>query len=141
MLLSFFKGTELIVFFFRSRVYFGDYIRDRCRDETSNSYYSIPQMQNLTHQQSVATSTNDIEGNVSNNNGVNNLIITPPPPSQQPSNASLTLTSNQQQTNPSLIYRVVPTSYGNNSNTSTLSSILPRNDNVEGNGNLNSNGM
>lgn len=98
-------------------------------------------MQNLTHQQSVATSTNDIEGNVSNNNGVNNLIITPPPPSQQPSNASLTLTSNQQQTNPSLIYRVVPTSYGNNSNTSTLSSILPRNDNVEGNGNLNSNGM
>lgn len=126
-------------FCFRSRVYFGDYIRDRCRDDTSNSYYSIPQIQNITHQQSVATSTNDIEGNVSNNNG-GNLIITPPPPShptQQPSNA--TLTSSQQQTiTPSVLYRVVPTSYGNNSNTTTSNS-MPRNDNAEGS--LNTNGL
>lgn len=115
-------------------MYFGDYIRDRCRDESTNSYYSIPQMQNITHQQSVATSTNDIEGNVSNNNGGNNLTITSPPPShqttQQDANPSQTIT-------PSVLYRVVPTSYGNNSNTSTLSSIMPRNDNE---GNLNSNG-
>ena len=125
------------IFFFRSRVYFGDYIRDRCRDDASNSYYSIPQIQNITHQQSVATSTNDIEGNVSNNNGGNGNLITPP--TQQPSNA--TLTSSQQQTiTPSVLYRVVPANYGNNSNTSTTNS-MPRNDNDNTEGSLNSNGM
>jgi hypothetical protein len=82
---------------YRSRVYLGDYIR--CREDVSNSYYSIPQVQNSSHH-SVATSTNEIEQ--TNGANSNNIIITPTSTlqqihqSSQPSNAPSN--SNQQQT-------------------------------------------
>lgn len=135
-------------------------MRDRCREDINNPYYSIPQsqqaQQSSSHhhhhqQQSVATSTSDVEqlnGNNTNNNN-NSLVISPPSSlqlhqsSQQSlasSNAS-SVTSNQQQQQqqtitPSVLYtvqRVVPTSqlpsnYGSNSNASSLSSIIARNE-------------
>lgn len=160
----FVNTTITIPFFFissifRSRVYFGDYVRDRCREDINNSYYSIPQsqqaQQSSSHhhhhqQQSVATSTSDVEqlnGNNTNNNNNNSLVISPPSSLQlhQSSQQSLassntsSVTSSQQQQQtitPSVLYtvqRVVPTSqlpsnYGSNSNASSLSSIIARNE-------------
>lgn len=118
-------------------MYLGDYIRDRCREDASNPYYSVPQVQNSSHQQhSVATSTSDVEqGNGGSN--PNSLIITPTSTlqihqSSQASNASSN--TNQQQTIAPVLYRVVPTNYGNNSNASSMT----RN---ETDGFANSNGM
>ena len=135
-------------------------MRDRCREDINNSYYSIPQsqqaQQSSSHhhhqQQSVATSTSDVEqlnGNNTNNNN-NSLVISPPSSlhihqsSQQSlasSNASSVTSSQQQQQQqqtitPSVLYtvqRVVPTSqlpsnYGSNSNASSLTSIIARNE-------------
>ena len=135
-------------------------MRDRCREDINNPYYSIPQSQaqqssshHHHHQQSVATSTSDVEqlnGNITNNNNNNSLVISPPSSLQlhQSSQQSLassntsSLTSSQQQQQqqqtitPSVLYtvqRVVPTSqlpsnYGSNSNASSLSSIIARNE-------------
>ena len=147
---------------FRSRIYFGDYVRDRCREDYFPITTTIPtsnQQHQHHHQQSVATSTTaDLEQQLSNNNINNNsnsLIISPPSslqlhPSSQTtltSSSSTTITSNhpqqqhqQQQTiTPSVLYtvqRVVSTSqlqqlssnYGNNSNASSLTSIIARNE-------------
>lgn len=77
-------------------------------------------MQNSSHH-SVATSTSDVE----NGSNPNSLIITPTSTlqihqSSQASNASSN--SSQQQTiAPSVLYRVVPTNYGNNSTASSMS--------------------
>jgi hypothetical protein len=138
---------------FRSRIYFGDYVRDRCREDMNNPYYSIPQTQSSTHhhhhQQSVATSTADVE-QLNNNSGSSNnnsLVISPPSslqlhPSSQTSSSTASATSNQQQQQtitPSVLYTVqrvvstsqlqqLPTNYGNNSNASSLTSIIARNE-------------
>lgn len=146
--------------FFRSRIYFGDYVRDRCREDMNNPYYSIPQSQSSTHhhhhqQQSVATSTSDVEqlNNNSNNNSSssnnNSLVVSPPSslqlhPSSQTSltsSSTASATSNQQQQTitPSVLYTVqrvvstsqlqqLPSNYGNNSNASSLTSIIARNE-------------
>jgi hypothetical protein len=143
-------------------------VRDRCREDINNPYYSIPQsqqaQQSSSHhhhhhqqQQSVATSTSDVEqlngnssnsSNSNNNNNNNSLVISPPSSlqlhqsSQQSlasSNASSVTSSQQQQQQtitPSVLYtvqRVVPTSqlpsnYGSNSNASSLTSIITRNE-------------
>ena len=142
---------------FRSRIYFGDYVRDRCREDMSNPYYSIPQTQSSTHhhhhqQQSVATSTADVEqlNNNSNSSNNNNLVISPPSslqlhPSSQTSltsSSTASATSNQQQQQtitPSVLYTVqrvvstsqlqqLPSNYGNNSNASSLTNIIARNE-------------
>lgn len=152
------RKYTLIIFLsiFRSRVYFGDYVRDRCRED----YYSIPQQsqqqqaqQSSSHHQhqsqSVATSTSDVEQlsgsstNNSNNSNNNSLVISPPSSlqlhqSSQSSNPSSATSSQQQQQTitPSVLYtvqRVVPASqltsnYGSNSNASSLSSIIARNE-------------
>jgi hypothetical protein len=139
---------------FRSRIYFGDYVRDRCREDMNNPYYSIPQTQSTTthhhhhQQQSVATSTADVEQLNNINNNSNSLVISPPSslqlhPSSQTSLTSSTAsaTSNQQQQTitPSVLYTVqrvvstsqlqqLPSNYGNNSNASSLTSIIARNE-------------
>ncbi|CAO1418753.1 unnamed protein product [Diamesa tonsa] len=148
---------------YQSRIYFGDYVRDRCREDyfpiTTTTIPTSNQQHQHHHQQSVATSTTaDLEQQLSNNNINNNsnsLIISPPSslqlhPSSQTtltSSSSTTITSNhpqqqhqQQQTiTPSVLYtvqRVVSTSqlqqlssnYGNNSNASSLTSIIARNE-------------
>lgn len=140
---------------FRSRIYFGDYVRDRCREDMNNPYYSIPQSQSSAHhhhqQQSVATSTADVEQLNNNNNSSNNnsMIISPPSslqlhPSSQTSltsSSTTSATSNQQQQTitPSVLYTVqrvvstsqlqqLPSNYGNNSNASSLTSIIARNE-------------
>lgn len=140
---------------FRSRIYFGDYVRDRCREDMNSPYYSIPQSQSTTHhhhhqQQSVATSTADVELNNANNNNNNNnnsLVISPPSslqlhPSSQtslPSSSTASATSNQQTIAPSVLYTVqrvvstsqlqqLPSNYGNTSNASSLTSIIARNE-------------
>ncbi|KAG5671915.1 hypothetical protein PVAND_002084 [Polypedilum vanderplanki] len=149
---------------YQSRVYFGDYVRDRCREDINNSYYSIPQSQQTQqssshhhhHQQSVATSTSDVEQlnanntntNNSNNSNNNNSLVISPQTSLQINQSSSSTSSNasssnqqqsQQQTiTPSVLYtvqRVVSTSqlpppanYGSNSNASSLSSIITRNE-------------
>lgn len=138
---------------FRSRIYFGDYVRDRCREDMNNPYYSIPQTQSSTHhhhhqQQSVATSTADVVEQLNNNANSNNnsLVISPPSslqlhPSSQTSSSSASATSNQQQQTitPSVLYTVqrvvstsqlqqLPSNYGNNSNASSLTSIIARNE-------------
>lgn len=134
-------------FIFRSRIYFGDYVRDRCRDDMNNPYYSIPQSQSSTHhQQSVATSTADVEQLNNNSSNNNSLIISPPSslqlhPSSQQSSSSTSATSNQQQQTitPSVLYTVqrvvstsqlqqLPSNYGNNSNASSLTNIIARNE-------------
>lgn len=105
-------------------------------------------------QQSVATSTADVEqlnNNINSNNSNNNnnsLVISPPSslqlhPSSQTSLTSSTTsaTSNQQQQTitPSVLYTVqrvvstsqlqqLPSNYGNNSNASSLTSIIARNE-------------
>lgn len=139
----------------RSRIYFGDYVRDRCREDINNPYYSIPQSQSSTHhhhQQSVATSTTDVEALNSNNSNNNNnsLVISPPSslqlhPSSQTSltsSSTASVTSNQQQQQtitPSVLYTVqrvvstsqlqqLPSNYGNNSNASSLTSVIARNE-------------
>jgi hypothetical protein len=119
----------------------------------NNPYYSIPQTQSSTHhhhhqQQSVATSTADVEQLNNNNNNSNNnsLVISPPSslqlhPSSQTSSSSASATSNQQQQTitPSVLYTVqrvvstsqlqqLPSNYGNNSNASSLTSIIARNE-------------
>lgn len=119
----------------------------------SNPYYSIPQSQSSAHhhhhqQQSVATSTADVEQMNNNNNNNNSLVISPPSslqlhPSSQTSltsSSTASATSNQQQTiTPSVLYTVqrvvstsqlqqLPTNYGNNSNASSLTSIIARNE-------------
>lgn len=135
-------------------------MRDRCREDLNNPYYSIPQTQSSTHhhhhqqQQSVATSTADNEqlnNNINNNNNSNNnsLVISPPSslqlhPSSQTSltsSSTASATSNQQQQTitPSVLYTVqrvvstsqlqqLPSNYGNNSNASSLTSIIARNE-------------
>lgn len=153
-----FFAITLTIFFhypsnFRSRIYFGDYVRDRCREDMNNPYYSIPQSQSSTHhhhhqQQSVATSTADVELNNNNSNN-NSLVISPPSslqlhPSSQTSltsSSTTSATSNQQQQTitPSVLYTVqrvvstsqlqqLPSNYGNNSNASSLTSIIARNE-------------
>jgi hypothetical protein len=120
----------------RSRIYFDNYVRDRCREEINNSYYSIPQQQ-----QSVATSTSDTEQNNSSlviPNPTNNIQIHP---TSLSSCSTTSGTSNHQQQTiaPSVLYtvqRVVSTSqlqqltpnYGNNSNPSNLTNVISRND-------------
>lgn len=120
----------------------------------NNPYYSIPQSQSSTHhhhhQQSVATSTTDVEGLNNNNNNNNSLVISPPSslqlhPSSQTSltsSSTASVTSNQQQQQtitPSVLYTVqrvvstsqlqqLPSNYGNNSNASSLTSIIARNE-------------
>lgn len=106
-------------------------------------------------QQSVATSTGDVEQlNINNNNSNNNsssLVISPPsslqlhPASQTSltSSSTTSATSNQQQQQqtitPSVLYTVqrvvstsqlqqLPSNYGNNSNASSLTSIIARNE-------------
>lgn len=146
----------LLLSIFRSRIYFGDYVRDRCREDMNNPYYSIPQSQSSTHhhhqQQSVATSTADVEqlNNNNNNNSNNNSLIISPPSSLQlhpssqtslTSSSTTSATSNQQQQTitPSVLYTVqrvvstsqlqqLPSNYGNNSNASSLTSIIARNE-------------
>lgn len=119
----------------------------------NNPYYSIPQSQSSTHhhhhqQQSVATSTADVELNNNNSNN-NSLVISPPSslqlhPSSQTSltsSSTTSATSNQQQQTitPSVLYTVqrvvstsqlqqLPSNYGNNSNASSLTSIIARNE-------------
>jgi hypothetical protein len=118
----------------------------------NNSYYSIPQTQTSAHhhhhqQQSVATSTADVEQ--LNNSNNNSLVISPPSslqlhPSSQTSltsSSTASATSNQQQQTitPSVLYTVqrvvstsqlqqLPSNYGNNSNASSLTSIIARNE-------------
>jgi hypothetical protein len=118
----------------------------------NNSYYSIPQTQSSAHhhhhqQQSVATSTADVEQ--LNNSNNNSLVISPPSslqlhPSSQTSltsSSTASATSNQQQQTitPSVLYTVqrvvstsqlqqLPSNYGNNSNASSLTSIIARNE-------------
>jgi hypothetical protein len=148
------RSDFVSLFRFRSRIYFGDYVRDRCREDMSNPYYSIPQSQSSTHhhhqQQSVATSTTDNELN-NNANSINNnsLVISPPSslqlhPSSQTSlvsSSTTSATSNQQQQTitPSVLYTVqrvvstsqlqqLPSNYGNTSNASSLTSIIARNE-------------
>lgn len=120
----------------------------------NNSYYSIPQTQSSTHhhhhqQQSVATSTADVEqlnNNNNNNNSNNSSLVSPPSslqlhPSSQTSSSTASATSNQQQQTitPSVLYTVqrvvstsqlqqLPSNYGNNSNASSLTSIIARNE-------------
>jgi hypothetical protein len=149
--------TDSFCFVFRSRIYFGDYVRDRCREDMSNPYYSIPQAQSSAHhhhhqQQSVATSTADVEqlNNNNNNNSNNNSLVISPPSSLQlhpssqtslTSSSTASVTSNQQQQTitPSVLYTVqrvvstsqlqqLPSNYGNNSNASSLTSIIARNE-------------
>lgn len=127
-------------------------MRDRCREDISNPYYSIPQSQSTTHhhhqQQSVATSTADNEQLNSNNNSSNSssMVISPPsslqihPSSQTSSSTSSATSSQQQQTiTPSVLYTVqrvvsttqlqqLPSNYGNTSNASSLTSIIARNE-------------
>jgi hypothetical protein len=156
-------NKRIFSYIFRSRIYFGDYVRDRCREDMNNPYYSIPQSQSSTHhhhhqQQSVATSTGDVEqlnnsnnNNNTNNNNNNSLVISPPSslqlhPSSQTSltsSSTTSATSNQQQQQqtitPSVLYTVqrvvstsqlqqLPSNYGNNSNASSLTSIIARNE-------------
>lgn len=148
----------MFIFYFRSRIYFGDYVRDRCREDyfpiATTTIPTSNQQHQHQHHQSVATSTtSDLEQQLSNNNINNNsnsLIISPPSslqlhPSSQTtltSSSSTTITSNHQQQQtitPSVLYtvqRVVSTSqlqqlssnYGNNSNASSLTSIIARNE-------------
>jgi hypothetical protein len=143
-------------------------VRDRCREDINNSYYSIPQSQQTQqssshhhhHQQSVATSTSDVEqlstananSNSSNNSNNNNSLVISPPTSLQlhqssSASSSSASSSNQQQSQqqqqtitPSVLYtvqRVVSTSqlppanYGSNSNASSLSSIIARNEQTD----------
>jgi hypothetical protein len=120
----------------------------------NNPYYSIPQTQSSTHhhhhqQQSVATSTADVEqlSNNSASSNNNSLVISPPSslqlhPSSQTSSSTASATSNQQQQQtitPSVLYTVqrvvstsqlqqLPSNYGNNSNASSLTSIIARNE-------------
>lgn len=116
----------------------------------NNPYYSIPQSQSSAHhhhqQQSVATSTADVEQQLNNNSS---KIISPPsslqlhPSSQNSltSSSTTSATSNQQQQTitPSMLYTVqrvvstsqlqqLPSNYGNNSNASSLTSIIARNE-------------
>lgn len=115
-------------------------MRDRCREDMNNPYYSVPQSQSHHHhlqQQSVATSTADNDQMNINNNINNSLVISP----SQTTSSTASATSNQQQQTitPSLLYtvqRVVSTTqlqqlqsnYGNTSNASSLTSIIARNE-------------
>lgn len=120
----------------------------------NNPYYSIPQSQSSAHhhhqQQSVATSTADVEQLNNNNNSSNSSMIISPPSSLQlhpssqtslTSSSTASATSNQQQQTitPSVLYTVqrvvstsqlqqLPSNYGNNSNASSLTSIIARNE-------------
>lgn len=126
---------------FRSRVFFGDYMRDRCRDD----YYPIaaqsitsqgPKQQNTV---STSTSTDLVDHHMSNS-----LLITPPSSLQlhqlpnSMSSSTTTTTSHHQQQNLTssvryTVQRVVSTSqlqqltsnYANNS-ASSLNSIIVR---------------
>jgi hypothetical protein len=80
------------------------------------------------------------QGSGGNGNSNNNSLIISPPTSLQlhQQSAQSSNTSNQQQTITPVLYRVVPTTnYGNNSNTSSLTSIITRN---EADGTANNNG-
>lgn len=120
----------------------------------NNPYYSIPQSQSSAHhhhQQSVATSTADVEALNNNNSSNNNSLVISPPSSLQlhpssqtslTSSSTASVTSNQQQQQtitPSVLYTVqrvvstsqlqqLPSNYGNNSNASSLTSIIARNE-------------
>lgn len=127
--LSLFPFTEC----HRSRIYFDNYVRDRCREEINNStYYPAtlpPPQQQQQQQHSVATSTSDVDqqqqqiNNNNNNNNTSNsnsLVISPPSslqlhPSSSLGSSAASGTSNQQQQQsiaPSVLYvqRVVSTS-------------------------------